>query len=141
LLLVQALDHQFGAQRAAKTRLPASKLYEIAPSDREAWIDAAVPRLDDGRIAVDPVALDLVALVGGVTQRMTGAAPEFQIIVSAEPAVIQMEADARLTEQVFKNLLSNAIKYSGTQRRIEIAASMRNAGRLNAFSRGERPRS
>ncbi|MBM3525399.1 MAG: hypothetical protein FJX57_20820, partial [Alphaproteobacteria bacterium] len=103
-------------ERAARIRVAVQRMSELV----DTTLNSA--QFDEGRIAVNAAPLDLAELVGGVARRLTGMAPEFDIVVSLPPAPLSIEGDPRLLDQVFANLISNAIKYSGASRRVEVSA-------------------
>ncbi len=78
-------------------------------------------RLGEGQLALELARLDLVALVAATCKRQQVISPDFDIRITSGAASLEVEADARLLEQVFTNLVNNAVKYSGASRRIEVA--------------------
>ncbi len=78
-------------------------------------------RLDEGRIELNPQALDLGDLLHELCDRQRQINPQFEIDLSLPARRVVIAADRDLLDQIFTNLLSNAVKYSGAARRIDVS--------------------
>lgn len=82
-------------------------------------------RLDLHEDYVDPE--EIVTAVVRM-MRETAARKGIAIAVTVDPAIPDVYADGQLLRQILINLLSNAIKFSGTSKRIEVAADLTDCG-------------
>ena len=81
-----------------------------------------INRLEDGRMALEPIAFDFSALLEEQRERMQALSGDaWQIRIVAPPAM-QLVADRDRIDQVLTNLISNAVRYSPEGGLIEIAA-------------------
>lgn len=80
-----------------------------------------ISRIDQGRLQIERVPVDLVALVQEVVDAVQGTATQNQVVVTGETEGLWVAGDALRLEQVFQNLLGNAIKYSPEGGRITVA--------------------
>ncbi len=101
-------------ERADKIRVAVARMAQLI----DTTLNSA--RLDEGRVELNAQMLDLVALVGGVCQRLESIAEGFSIELAPARQRIEIMGDARLLDHAFTNLVSNAVKYSGTSRRIQV---------------------
>lgn len=81
-------------------------------------------RLEEGSIALQAQRFDLRELLREVVARQRRESPDFEIVVDLPSVPLALDGDRLLLEQAFSNLLSNAVKYSGTARRVEVAAAL-----------------
>ncbi len=86
-----------------------------------ALLDAS--RIQSGRFSIDPVAMDLRALVCRVVDETSLTVTNHTLSLSTPETPVRVTGDEVRLEQVFLNLVSNAIKYSpgGGEVRIEVA--------------------
>ncbi|OGY18756.1 MAG: hypothetical protein A2900_02090 [Candidatus Chisholmbacteria bacterium RIFCSPLOWO2_01_FULL_50_28] len=73
-----------------------------------------VSRIEEGRIAIEPVPTDLPELVSQVLTELTPKIKEkeLQVVVSKHDKLPKITVDPKLIRQVYANLLSNAVKYT-----------------------------
>lgn len=93
-------------------------------------------RLERNRMTLNPVALDLRALVSTVVEDFRGRTPERAIEVALPGEPVPVEADPQRIEQVIANFLDNAAKYSPPGSPIEIALESDGAARLSVTDHG-----
>jgi signal transduction histidine kinase len=84
-----------------------------------------VSRLGAGRLTIEPVSVDLIALIHRVTGQFARD-DEQPIDISVDDDLAMARADPARLEQVLENLLSNALKYGEPGAPIRIDASQRN---------------
>ncbi len=105
-------------ERVAKVRRAVARMGELI----ETSLDAA--RIDSGALDVKREAVDLTALLAGVSERIRSIATDFDIQLNAPATPVTVTGDQRLLDQVLTNLLTNAVKYSGDSRRIELTLAI-----------------
>ena len=88
--------------------------------------------LDSGEMRVEPSAVDLAALVGGVLPLVEPLRAERDVAISCDVPPLRLWSDPVRLRQVLLNLLSNALKYNRPQGRVSIAA--RSEGGLAVLS-------
>jgi signal transduction histidine kinase len=76
-------------------------------------------RIEAGRLELDPIPTDLVALTRSVVERTRAVAARHRLEVRG-PDHIEGTWDARRLEQLLHNLLANAVKYSPMGGTVEI---------------------
>ncbi len=86
-----------------------------------------VSRLGAGRLAIEPVHLDLATLVQRVVAQFTREG-DHPIEVGLQDDLPAVWADPGRLEQILENLMSNALKYAEPGTPIVIEASQRDAG-------------
>jgi signal transduction histidine kinase len=71
-----------------------------------------IARIDQGRLAIDQMPLDLGALARQVVEEVQPTLGQHTVLFEEEPDDVTIEGDALRLEQVLQNLISNAVKYS-----------------------------
>jgi signal transduction histidine kinase len=96
-----------------------------------------IARIEGGRLAIEPVTIDLVPLVNGVVATMQ-ATTSHQLLARL-PADLQAHVDPLRIEQVLTNLIDNAIKFSSGPEPVEVELSETSLGtaRLTVTDRGQ----
>ena len=69
-------------------------------------------RMESGKTTLNPVPVDLAAIVRAAVARLGAASPGHDFEVVVDPLVRPVSGDADKLTQVVTNLLSNAVKYS-----------------------------
>lgn len=80
-------------------------------------------RLDEGRVRMNPGAVDLHALVKTVCERQSELSDDLRIGFALQDLPDTIEGDAGLLDQVFTNLISNAVKYAPTAPEIGVSGT------------------
>jgi len=83
-----------------------------------------VSRLGAGRVTIEPVPVDIAALLRRVVTRLAGAA-DGRIEVRIDDDVSTVSADPGRLEQILENLISNAVKYREPETPIVVHAGRR----------------
>ena len=83
-----------------------------------------VARLSTGGFRIDPVEVDLAALVADQANAARQTAPDHTIMYAGPPAGVPLVCDPDRVAQVIANLLSNAVKYTpGGTVRVSLSAA------------------
>lgn len=82
--------------------------------------------IDLGTLRIDPLKLDLVALVRDTTERVQSTVSSHRFEIDT-PDVLEVDGDINRIEQVVTNLLTNAAKYSPDADRVRIQLSSQGA--------------
>ncbi len=77
-------------------------------------------RMESGRMAIHPEAIDFNSVIGDVADRVRPNAPNHTLTLDLQPDLPQIQADRDRMTQVASNLLNNAVKYSPTGGRITL---------------------
>ena len=85
-----------------------------------------ISRIEAGRLELRPEPVDVAGVARNVTELFGAAAERHEVVVSAPPEPVVIEADPARLEQVFDNLISNAIKYSPEGGRVDVRVGRRN---------------
>jgi signal transduction histidine kinase len=82
-----------------------------------------VSRIENGRITLDPTAIDLLdTVLPPLVHALGSSAPTHSIVMDIAPDARWVDADPSKLNQILTNLVGNAIKYSPKGGRIDIAA-------------------
>lgn len=82
--------------------------------------------IDLGTLRIDPIKLDLVALVRDTAERVQSTVSSHRFEIDT-PDVLEVDGDINRIEQVVTNLLTNAAKYSPDADRVRIQLSSQGA--------------
>jgi len=89
-----------------------------------------VSRLQSGKLLVEPVQLDLKALLGQVVENLRSGVTGHELVFKAGPGEIPARVDPLRMEQVLNNLLDNAIKFSPEGGRVTVELTRVAPGRV-----------
>jgi signal transduction histidine kinase/CheY-like chemotaxis protein len=98
-------------------------------------------RIESGRLALSPEAVELRELVGNAVELIRPLAADRQIAVSVEDVScdVHVQADRQRLKQVLLNLLSNAVKYNHDGGRIDVRCDRASDGHIRIGVRDTGP--
>jgi signal transduction histidine kinase len=81
-----------------------------------------VSRIENGRLSLEPVPLDLAAALPPLLEALGAGAPAHALRAEVDPAARWVLADPPKLQQILANLVGNAVKYSPGGGRVLVAA-------------------